>query len=233
MVGALEAHDLATRVLGDGRTAVSTDVVEGTQDAVATAHDDERVTVELDEHVGAGLGDILLARDHDPVASEDLGSLPVEDGRVVIRPRRQQACAAILATHRGQFGRCQDPAVHHRTTSRHAARRPGARPIVPHGHSIASGVAPGAPPSSQGETVRAGARYRARCSPRANASGLNGRAPPNDGSFVIDRSLRETIGAGSARWKPSRAGIRRFSRESFATGEHPGRSHPIADDHGA
>ena len=49
VVRALEADDLAARLLGDGRAPVAAHVVEGAQHAVAAAHDDERVVVELDE----------------------------------------------------------------------------------------------------------------------------------------------------------------------------------------
>ena len=93
VVRALEADDRAARLLRDGRAPMLADVVEGADDAVAAAHDDQRLVVDRGQDVRAGCRHVLVAPDDLPVATEE--PLPLErvERRVVVRPAGQQRAA--------------------------------------------------------------------------------------------------------------------------------------------
>ena len=109
VVRALEADDLAARLLGHGRAAVAADVVEGAQHAVAAADDDERVVVELDERCTCP-GSATSSSRATMIQSRrtTLARSHVEDGGVVVGALGQQRGAAVLAADRGELVRGQD-----------------------------------------------------------------------------------------------------------------------------
>ena len=61
-----------------------------TQRRVTAADDDERLLIDLGQHVRTRRRNVLPALDHDPVAPEPLATLEVEETLAVIRPTGQQ-----------------------------------------------------------------------------------------------------------------------------------------------
>jgi hypothetical protein len=80
-------RERSTRILTQPRPAMPADVVERANDSRAVTHDDQALTRDVRENVGAGLRDALLAADADPLPGEDaLGFLGEDLGRRVVTP---------------------------------------------------------------------------------------------------------------------------------------------------
>ena len=154
VVGALEADGLAALPLLHRGAPVAAHVVEGADHVVAAADQDDGLAHHRLQPERAGLREVLLARDQEPVAAEPVLLLEVEDRLVLVAAARQQRRAAVRAADGGELVWRQD---------RHLASPAAARS----GRAM-SGIMPDAPTrQGAGRARRAeGGRTAPRADPR-------------------------------------------------------------------